>query len=87
LIFGDLTSVEAHKKSFGETRCPPGLSRYSKTPLELNHAAIDIPGFHEVECFFNVGVRLVCKTCKQTTKKAPGELAVPRGFFVTLNRF
>ncbi len=52
----------------------PRLSRHSKTPLELNHTADDIPGFHEVECSLNVGVRLVCKTCKQTTKKAPGLL-------------
>ena len=33
----------------------------------------NIPGFHEAECSLNVGVRLVCKICKQTTQKSPRE--------------
>ena len=66
----------------------PGLSRYSKPRLELNDTADYIPGFNQVECFLNVGVRLVCKTCKQTNKeKSPREtLMSPRGFLVTLKR-
>jgi hypothetical protein len=54
----------------GQSAVPPGLFRHSKTPLELNHAADYISGFHEVECFLNAGVCLVCKTYIQTTKKA-----------------
>jgi hypothetical protein len=45
-----------------------------------------IPGFNEVECFLNVGVRLVCKSCKQTTKKPRGNSLSPRGSLVTLKR-
>jgi hypothetical protein len=53
------------KNTRGNAYVPPGLSRYSKTPLELNHAADYVSGFHEVECFLNAGGCFVCKTCEK----------------------
>ena len=86
LLIAWFVKSEKMKNTRGDAYVSPGLLRHSKTPLELNHTADDIPGFHEVECFLNGGVRLVCKSCKQTTKKPRGNSLSPRGSLVTLKR-
>jgi len=54
LLIAWFVKSEKMKNTRGDAYVSPGLLRHSKTPLELNHTADDIPGFHEVECFLNI---------------------------------
>ncbi len=53
-IYKQLKKQTTKKAPEGQIVVPPGLFRYSKSPLELNHAADYISRFHEVECFLNI---------------------------------